>query len=322
MDGAKFGIVGLGRIGGGLGLQALAKGYRVAGYDLSGPTEELTRAGLIAAHSLPDLVSKLDTPRIVFLYVHAGPTVDEVADQIAPLLDPGDIVVDGGNSYWGDSKRRAARFGPAGIRWVDLGTSGGLSGARNGACFMPGGDPDAAKLLEPILTSLAVPGGYVYAGPSGAGHFVKLVHNGIEFGMLQAIGEGVDLLERFDDPLPVADVLACWRNGSVIRSWLVDLMHEAYAEHEGIADIPGYIEDTGEVSWLLADALRMEVPVPVIAQSVMQLFASRDDDRNWARAIALMRRGFGGHPIGPDPALQRERQVSRVADIWRPEVNP
>lgn len=319
MDGAQFGIVGLGRIGGGLGLQALQKGYRVAGYDVSGAGPELVSAGLTVAQSLPELVAKLAKPRVVFLYVHAGPTVDAVADELVPLLEAGDIVVDGGNSYWGDSKRRARRLMPTGIRWVDLGTSGGLAGARNGACFMVGGDPEAVGILEPILKHLAVPGGYVYAGPSGAGHFVKLVHNGIEFGMLQAIGEGVDLLERFDDPLPVADVLACWRNGSVIRSWLVDLMHEAYVRREGMADVPGYIEDTGEVNWLVGDALRMEVPIPVIAQSVMQLFASRDDDRQWARAIALMRQGFGGHPLGPDPALKCERQTSRIDDIWRPE---
>ncbi|MFQ3667640.1 MAG: NADP-dependent phosphogluconate dehydrogenase [Fimbriimonadaceae bacterium] len=318
MEGAHFGIVGLGRIGGRLGLQALAKGYRVAGHDLSGPSEELAAAGLLAADSLSDLVSKLARPRIVFLYVHAGPTVDSVAEELVPLLEPGDIVADGGNSYWGDSRRRAQRLAPTGIRWVDLGTSGGLEGARNGACFMLGGDPEAARVLEPILTRLAVPGGYVYAGPSGSGHFVKLVHNGIEFGMLQAIGEGVDLLERFDDPLPVADVLACWRNGSVIRSWLVDLMHKAYADREGMGDVPGFVEDTGEVNWLVGDAIRMEVPIPVIAQSVMQLFASRDDDRRWARAVALMRQGFGGHPLGPEPELRRERQIGRIGDIWRP----
>jgi 6-phosphogluconate dehydrogenase len=168
--------------------------------------------------------------------------------------------------------------------------------------------------IRPVLAELSVPGGFVHAGPPGAGHFVKLVHNGIEFGMLQAIAEGVHLLERYQDSLDIPGVLACWRHGSVIRSWLVDLMAEAYRSEGGLARVPSYVEDTGEVNWLVSDALRMEVPVPVIAQAVMQLFASRDDERLWARAIAMMRHGFGGHPFGPDAAVQRERQEGRMQE--------
>ncbi len=177
---------------------------------------------------------------------------------------------------------------------------------------MAGGEAGPIGRLEPILQALATPGGYVHAGPPGAGHFTKLVHNGIEFGMLQAIGEGVDLLEHFREKLNIADVLRCWRNGSVIRSWLVDLMEEAYRLDGGLSRTPPYIEDTGEVNWLVDDALHMEVPVPVIAQSVMQLFASRDGDKNWSRAIAMMRHGFGGHPFGADEAVRRERRESRI----------
>lgn len=184
---------------------------------------------------------------------------------------------------------------------------------------MMGGLPEAKALVAPIVRELCVPGGWVDAGEPGSGHFVKLVHNGIEFGMLQAIGEGIDLLERFGKPLPIADVLKCWRNGSVIRSWLIDLMHEAYSAEGGLESTPGYVEDTGEVNWLVADAVHMETPIPVIAQSVMQLFASRDDRRHWARAIALMRLGFGGHRTGPQPALAEERRTSRVGDYgWGP----
>ena len=202
-----------------------------------------------------------------------------------------------------------------GIHLVDLGTSGGVDGARHGACFMVGGEKEAIARIEPILLDLAIEGGYVHAGPPGAGHFTKLVHNGIEFGMLQAIGEGVDLLEHYRDPLNIAEVLKCWRNGSVIRSWLIDLMETAYRNEKGLGKIPAFVEDTGEVNWLVNDALRMEVAIPVIAQSVMQLFESRDDKKNWARAIAMMRHGFGGHPYGSDQAIVRERREGRVGDF-------
>jgi 6-phosphogluconate dehydrogenase len=313
----SFGVVGLGRMGGGLARQALARGMRVAGYDKSQPPADLPKAGLMVLSELADFRDALDAPRIVFVYVPAGPVVDRVLDELSGSLAAGDIIVDGGNSYWGDSIRRHRRLADRGIRFVDLGTSGGVQGAREGACFMAGGERSAVERVEPILTALAVDGGYVHAGGPGAGHFVKLVHNGIEFGMLQAIGEGVALMERYRDDLPVADVLQCWRHGSVIRSWLVDLMEREYREKGSLDQVPAYVEDTGEVNWLVADALRMEVPVPVIAQSVMQLFASRDGRQDWARAIAMMRHGFGGHPFGSDEAIVRERIEGRVGDIYR-----
>lgn len=313
----EFGVVGLGRIGGGLAWQALGKGYRVVGVDLEPPHEDLMERGIEYSSALEGL-RELSGPRVVFVYIHAGPAIDSMLERLAEVLDPGDIIVDGGNSYWGDSIRRHARLAELGIRFVDLGTSGGVGGARQGACFMVGGDESSLEHVEPILLDLSCEGGYVRAGGPGSGHFVKLVHNGIEFGMLQAIGEGLDLLEKFDQKLPVADVLSCWRNGSVVRSWLVDLMHEQYVDKDGLEDVPGYIEDTGEVNWLVSDAMRMEVPIPVIAQSVMQLFTSRDNQKDWAKGIAMMRHGFGGHPFGPKQELVEERQISRVGDIWRP----
>jgi len=312
----EFGVVGLGRMGGGLGWQALGKGYKVVGIDLHEPTPDLVERGIIFSQDLSAL-KQLAGPRVIFLYIHAGPALDDMIERLLPILDAGDIIVDGGNSYWGDSIRRAEKLKDSGIHLVDLGTSGGVEGARNGACFMVGGHDDALNRLEPILLDLATPGGYARCGGPGSGHFVKLVHNGIEFGMLQAIGEGLDLLEKFDQKLPVENILSCWQNGSVIRSWLIDLMKEQFAEQGGLS-VPGYIEDTGEVNWLVSDAMRMEVPIPVIAQSVMQLFTSRDDKREWAKAIAMMRHGFGGHPFGPKAELQEERQISRVGDIWRP----
>jgi 6-phosphogluconate dehydrogenase len=313
----EFGVVGLGRMGGNLVLHALEQGTRVVGFDRGGARDELTAAGMIEVTGLEGFRERLAPSRAVLIYVPAGPAVDSVLDDLASYLDEGDIVVDAGNSYWGDSIRRHDRLADRGIRLVDLGTSGGIEGARTGACFMAGGDPEAVARIEPILLDLAVEGGYVYAGPSGAGHFTKLVHNGIEFGMLQAIGEGVDLLERYQDRLDVAEVLRCWRHGSVIRSWLIDLMESAYRSDGGLENIPSYVEDTGEVNWLVGDALRMEVPVPVIAQSVMQLLSSRDDHKSWARAIAMMRHGFGGHPFGPHEAEKRERREGRVGDFYR-----
>ncbi|MHB8878087.1 MAG: NADP-dependent phosphogluconate dehydrogenase [Myxococcaceae bacterium] len=308
----EFGVVGLGRMGGGLALQAREKAMKVAGFDPAGLRAELAAAGVAAVAKLRDFRRELSAPRAVFLYVPAGPAVDTLLSELAGALEPGDVVVDGGNSYWGDSIRRHARLREHGIELVDLGTSGGVDGARHGACFMAGGERQAVERIEPILRELSVSGGYVHAGPPGAGHFTKLVHNGIEFGMLQAIGEGVDLLERYRDRLDIPAVLSCWRNGSVIRGWLIDLMHQAYVQEGGLSKVPSFVEDTGEVSWLVADALRMETPVPVISQAVMQLFASRDGRRNWARAIAMMRHGFGGHPYGPSAPIVEERKRGQV----------
>lgn len=313
----EFGIVGLGRMGANLALQALEKGVQIVGFDLKEVPEELISAGLVRIHSLDGFREKLTPSRAIFIYIPAGPAVDRAIDDILPHLDKGDILIDGGNSYWGDSIRRYRSLSEKGINFVDLGTSGGVEGARHGACFMAGGDKNAIARIEPLLLELATPSGYVHAGPPGAGHFTKLVHNGIEFGMLQAIGEGIDLLENYRDKLNVADVLRCWRHGSVIRSWLVDLMESAYRSEGGLEAIPPYVEDTGEVNWLVNDAIRMEVPIPVISQAVMQLFTSRDDKKNWARAIAMMRHGFGGHPYGPDEPIVRERREGRVGDFFR-----
>lgn len=304
-------------MGGGLAWQALGKGYKVVGVDLHEPSADVLERGIHFSTELTAL-QELASPRVVFLYIHAGPAIDQMIEKLVPILDPGDIIVDGGNSYWGDSIRRAERLKDSGIHFVDLGTSGGVEGARNGACFMVGGHEDALNRLEPILLDLAQPGGYARCGGPGSGHYVKLVHNGIEFGMLQAIGEGMDLLDKFDQKLPIPEILSCWQNGSVIRSWLIDLMKAQFAEQNGFETVPGYIEDTGEVNWLVSDAMRMEVPIPVISQSVMQLFTSRDKDKDWAKAIAMMRHGFGGHPFGPKEDLQVDRQVSRVGDIWKP----
>lgn len=311
-DKMVFGVVGLGKMGGNLALQGLEKGMQVVGLTRGAPPAELVENGLIVAGDADGFRQHLEPPRMVFMYIPAGAAVDELINELSEALETGDMIIDGGNSYWGDSIRRYNRCREKGIQFVDLGTSGGVDGARNGACFMAGGEDSAIASLAPILKTLSVEGGYVHAGPPGAGHFVKLVHNGIEFGMLQAIGEGMDLLAHYRDPLNVADILHCWRHGSVIRSWLIDLMEQIYRKEGGMENVPAYVEDTGEVNWLIDDAMRMEVPVHVIAQAVMQLFASRDDKQYWARAIAMMRHGFGGHPYGPDAAIRKERQKGRI----------
>ncbi|HSJ96885.1 MAG TPA: decarboxylating 6-phosphogluconate dehydrogenase, partial [Myxococcota bacterium] len=304
----EFGVIGLGRIGGGLAHQALEKGLKVVGASRSGAPKDLVQAGLVEIRDFKDFRARLAAPRAVFLYVPAGAAVDKILEQLGEALEPGDIVVDGGNSYWGDSIRRHERLKEKRLHFVDLGTSGGLQGARHGACFMAGGEREAVARIEPVLKALAVEGGYVHAGPPGAGHFVKLVHNGIEFGMLQAIAEGFDLLQHHHQRLDVRGVLECWRHGSVIRSWLVELLARHYGEDPQMKKPGSHIEDTGEVNWLVADALRMEVPVPVISLAVMQLFASRDRDKNWAEAVVAMRHGFGGHPYGEDDDIAKERK--------------
>ncbi|HTT47146.1 MAG TPA: NADP-dependent phosphogluconate dehydrogenase [Pseudolabrys sp.] len=308
----SFGIVGLGKMGADLALNALHHGYDVAGLDTHAVASELAGKGLKAAADVKQLAALLRPPRFVMLYVPAGPPVDAVLGELADHMRPGDIIADGGNSYWGDSIRRHARLKAKGIHFIDAGTSGGPGGALDGACFMVGGEDEPLAMVEPILRKLAVEGGYVRAGGPGAGHFVKLVHNGIEFAMLEAIGEGVDLLANYRDRLPVADILTCWRHGSVIRSWLVDLMESKYRQKGGLDSVPSYVEDTGEVNWLVDDALHMEVPIPVITQSVVQLLASRDSKHDAARAIAMMRHGFGGHPFGKNAGIAYERHTGRV----------
>jgi 6-phosphogluconate dehydrogenase len=310
-NGPTIGIVGVGRMGGNLAQRALDVGIQVVGFRRSGISAALQRKGVQEASSLRDLVKRLHPPRIVLLYVPAGRAVDRVLRGIVPHLARGDLVADGGNSYWGDSMRRYSVLAKRKIQFLDVGTSGGIPGARNGACFMVGGTRRAFERIRPIVTALAVDKrGVVHCGPAGTGHFVKLVHNGIEFGMMQAIGEGVALLRAHEPRLDVLRILENWNHGSVIRSWLLEVLADEASSPSARAKST-VIEDTGEVNWLIDDALRMEVPIPVIAQSVMQLVVSRDSEQAWAHAVAQMRHGFGGHPYGRSRALARERRTSR-----------
>src|SRR4051794_9710598 len=221
----RFAVVGLGKMGGGLAQNALHHGFEVIGVDPKGMPTELAQAG-VRSGTIAELAPLLPRPRFVMLYIPAGPGVDHVLDDLSEALEPGDIIADGGNSYWGDSIRRHARLKERGLHFIDVGTSGGPHGALSGCCFMLGGEREPVAKIEPVLRRLAVQDGYIHPGGPGAGHFVKLVHNGIEFGMLQAIAEGIDLLTHYREKLPLADVLKCWQHGSVVRSWLIELMEQ------------------------------------------------------------------------------------------------
>jgi 6-phosphogluconate dehydrogenase len=306
----QLGIIGLGKMGGNLALQANEKKIAVVGKARS-KKPELEKEGIKVVTDYQSFVAFLKHPRVVYLSLPAGPTVDSVLNELIPFLEKGDVVMDGGNSFYLDSIERERRISEKGIHFLDCGTSGGLEGARYGACFMVGGKQEGIKIAEPILTVLAVKGGYIHTGKPGTGHFVKLVHNGIEFGMLQSIGEGVELLRKSAFELDLAAIFKNWSNGSVIRSWLVELMEKGLRE-QGLAKTESYIEDTGEVNWLVQDAINKEIPIPVISQSIMELFKSRMKESDAYKSIALMRHGFGGHPFGKDEGIIKERKTSRI----------
>jgi 6-phosphogluconate dehydrogenase len=312
----KLGIIGLGKMGGNLALQAIDRDIDVVGKARSSKPE-LEEKGVKVVSDYKSFVSYLGDPKVIYLSLPAGRTVDTILEELLPYLQQDDVVMDGGNSFYLDSIRREKQLFAKGIYFLDCGTSGGLEAARNGACFMVGGRDEGIKIAEPILMSLAINKyAYVHTGPPGSGHFVKLVHNGIEFGMLQAIGEGVELLHRGGNGfnLDLAAIFKNWSNGSVIRGWLVELMEKGLRE-QNFDSIQSYIEDTGEVNWLIQDALNKEIPIPVISQSVMELFKSRAEDSDTYKAVALMRHGFGGHPFGKNGYIAKERKNSRIAGV-------
>ena len=309
----QLGIIGLGKMGGNLALQANEKKVAVIGKARS-KKPELEKQDIKVVDDYKSFVDFLKHPRVIYLSLPAGPTVDSVLNELIPFLEKGDVLMDGGNSFYLDSIEREKKISEKDMYFLDCGTSGGLEGARYGACFMVGGKEEGVRIAEPILTTLAVKDGYIHTGKPGTGHFVKLVHNGIEFGMLQSIGEGVELLSRSGFELDLAGIFENWSNGSVIRGWLVELMEKGLRE-QGLAKTDSYIEDTGEVNWLVQDAINKEIPIPVISQSIMELFKSRMNESDAYRSIALMRHGFGGHPFGKDEGIIKERKTSRISKV-------
>ena len=295
----RFGIIGLGRMGGNLARQALEKQHDVVGYNQDEEaSRDLAREGLRPARSIEHLVAELETPRIILIYVPHGDPMEQVCRTLRDLLSEGDIVADGGNSHWSDSQRRYKYLAEANIRFLDIGTSGGVEGARSGAAFMIGGDRAAFDTVAPLLSDLAVDDEAVfYAGEPGAGHFVKLIHNAIEFGMIQAIAEGVEMLQRSDFDVDLPGLFNHWLHGTVIRSWLVELMGKALADHPDFSELSTYVEDTQEVKWILSWALDQDIPVPVVSQSQTALMQYRDLAWPESKAVALLRNCFGEHPV-------------------------
>jgi 6-phosphogluconate dehydrogenase len=292
----RFGIIGLGRMGGNLARHAIGRGHQVVGYDRDAVrTRESAQFGLVPAFSLDELLAKLEPPRAIFVYVPHGQPTDEAIGALKGLR-MGDLVADGGNSHWVDSQRHHEILKEVGVAFLDVGTSGGIEGAREGACFMVGGEQDAFARIEPLLQDLATPDGVTFAGPLGSGHFVKLVHNAIEFGMVQAIAEGVDLLTRWQPSLDLPALFHNWNHGSVIRSWLVELMEQSLREHD-LGALSAYVEDTREVKWVVEYALNKESWIPVIAQSELAFYRYRDPESTAGKAVALLRHAYGGHPL-------------------------
>ncbi|MER5700504.1 phosphogluconate dehydrogenase (NAD(+)-dependent, decarboxylating) [Micromonospora sp. NPDC002296] len=286
----QLGLVGLGRMGGNMRERLRAAGHEVVGYD--------SNAELSDAASLAELVDKLDAPRAVWVMVPAGVT-DTTIDELAGVLGAGDLIIDGGNSRFSDDGPRAERLAEQGIGYVDVGVSGGVWGKQNGYGLMVGGAQEHVDRLLPIFEALKPAGefGFVHAGPVGAGHYAKMVHNGIEYGLMHAYAEGYELLAKSEIVTNVPGVFKSWREGTVVRSWLLDLLDRALDEDPELAELSGYTEDTGEGRWTVDEAVRLAVPLNVITASLFARFASRQDDSPAMKAVAALRQQFGGHAV-------------------------
>ncbi|SFI75725.1 phosphogluconate dehydrogenase (NAD(+)-dependent, decarboxylating) [Brevibacillus centrosporus] len=294
----KLAILGLGKMGYNLTLNLLSHEHEVVAYDVEPKrADELGREGAIPAYSIEDAVSKLDAPRVIWLMVPAGEIVDELVDKLSTLLSARDIVIDGGNSHYKQSLDRYARLKEKGIHFLDAGTSGGMEGARHGACMMIGGDQEAFDHIEPMIRDINVENGYLYAGEAGAGHFLKMIHNGIEYGMMQAIGEGFEVLEKSPYNYDFAEVARVWANGSVIRGWLMDLTERAFRKDAKLDEIRGVMHSSGEGKWTLETALDLQAATPVIAMSLLMRYRSLEQDTFHGKVVAALRNEFGGHAV-------------------------
>jgi 6-phosphogluconate dehydrogenase len=295
----QLAMIGLGRMGGNMVRRLLQGGHEVVVFDRSPETlKEYAAIGASGAKDLADVCARLDTPRVVWVMVPAGNAVETTIDQLLPGLARGDIVIDGGNSNYKDSKRRAAKLKEKGIEFIDCGTSGGIWGLTVGYCLMIGASPEAFKRCEPIFRTLAPEDGYAHVGPPGAGHYVKMVHNGIEYGLLQAYAEGYEILHGSKDfELDLHQIAAVWNRGSVVRSWLNELAERAFDKDVELAGLRGYVEDSGEGRWTVQEAIDLDVPAPVITLSLLTRFRSRQADSYGAKVIAALRNEFGGHAV-------------------------
>ncbi|MBX6340890.1 MAG: decarboxylating 6-phosphogluconate dehydrogenase [Thermomicrobiaceae bacterium] len=301
----ELAILGLGRMGGNMVRRLLRDGHRVVAYNRSpGPTRELETEGAIGAYSVEEVVQKLTPPRVVWMMIPAGDPVDYMIQALLPLLSPGDILIDGGNSNWRDSLRRAQDVKSRGINYLDVGTSGGIWGLEVGYCLMIGGEREAFEQVEPAFKSLAPPDGYLHVGPNGAGHFAKMIHNGIEYGIMEAYAEGFEILQCSPFEYDLAGLSHLWNQGSVIRSWLLELAERAFTSDPKLESLRGYVEDSGEGRWTVFESINEDVPAPVLALSLMMRFRSRQEDSFAAKVVAALRREFGGHAVKQELGVQ------------------
>ncbi|HYM90239.1 MAG TPA: decarboxylating 6-phosphogluconate dehydrogenase [bacterium] len=294
----KLGFIGFGRMGGNMVRRLLGRGHEITVYARRAEVRaEAAGLGATPAASLADLVDRLAAPRVVWMMIPAGDAVDTTLGELTPLLARGDIVVDGGNSNYRDSIRRAEAAKARGVHYIDAGTSGGIWGLQIGYCMMVGGAAEAVRVVEPVFKALAPEGGYLHAGPSGAGHFVKMIHNGIEYGMLQAYAEGFAILHDGPYKIDLRAVSALWNHGSVVRSWLLELAERAFTADPELRSLRGYVEDSGEGRWTVQEAIDRSVPAPVITLSLLQRFRSRQEENFGDKVIAALRQQFGGHAV-------------------------
>jgi 6-phosphogluconate dehydrogenase len=285
----KLGLVGLGRMGANMAERLRRHGHEVETYARTDPARTVT--------SLEELVSTLDAPRVVWLMVPAGDATEGAYETLVGLLEEGDVLVDGGNSNFRDSQRRARGAAEKGVRFLDAGVSGGIWGLEGGYCVMVGGDPGAFAVIEPLCVDLTDPGGYAHVGGAGAGHFVKMVHNGIEYGMMQSFAEGFEIMNASEFDLDLRQLAALWQHGSVVRSWLLELLERALADDPKLDEIKGFVQDSGEGRWTVQAAIDEDVPAPVITLSLFARFASRQDESFAAKVNAALRNQFGGHAV-------------------------
>jgi 6-phosphogluconate dehydrogenase len=295
----QLAMIGLGRMGAGMTERLLQGGHDVVVFDryASKAVEAVAKAGASPSSSLQDLGQKLKPPRVIWLMIPAGPPIDETIQSLEGSLSPGDVIIDGGNSNYRDSIRRSEMLHSQQIEFLDAGVSGGVWGLKEGFCLMVGGKEAIFKQVEPIFKTLAPPGGYAYVGPSGAGHYSKMVHNGIEYSMMQGYAEGFEILQASPFNFDLHQLAALWNHGSVVRSWLLELAESALENDPGLEHIRGYVEDTGEGRWTLEEAIEHAVPAPALAMSLFMRFRSRQEDSFAAKVLAALRNEFGGHAV-------------------------
>lgn len=294
----KIGLIGLGKMGYNLALNLKRNGHDVIGYDINQATlQSIHKEGVTIVYSYEALANELGENRVIWLMIPAGELVDAALLDLMPLLGKGDIIIDGGNSNYKDSIRRSGEWAEKGVEYLDCGTSGGTEGALNGICAMLGGSKTAFDRIEPVIKDVSLPGAYLYCGVAGSGHYVKMIHNGIEYGMMQAIAEGFEMLQKSEMNLDLASIAGLWNHGSVVRSWLMELTESVLRKEPDLASIKGIMHSSGEGKWALETALEKQIATPVMALSLIMRYRSLEDDSFAGKIVAALRNEFGGHAL-------------------------